>query len=581
MAHQSTPDVVDFACQTVADLTVLPRTALSDGCRSWVSAAGATHGLWCLDDNSAAAVDNLTVVATSDGVGRWIYFGFAATPMAVNISVNTEALLSAVGVVAFLDGALAFVGNPAGGVGQSQDSTWQLVTQVGAVPALSAHEVIASSAAGRVWQRLLDIQTPRWAQQITWYIDPVGGNDQSAGTVGDPLLTWAEFARRMPVAATAYTVNILGNLAATDPISWMPRIEWSRQLSATKPSITIVGTETVAANGVFAAGATLPVVNVASQFTVAAHGAWATGRAVRNTTAGARFGALAFVSLDMGAGQAECSPWWLAATFAEAAAPLLNDTFNEITWSTAPEVLTLGITTVLQKLDIALLSFGVTSVYQLNECRAPVSIPAVGTAQLFNGCHCKGGAFSIFVPVLATYVGSFVDRTATTNPITLAGGGVASFLSTLIRGNAAQTTEGIRVGRRSPSGTGSIGGPGRLGLRRTQYFNLGTAVTSGVVAVMGNVDIEDFVSGSGNAALGGAAFEVAGGDVRVKTNIIPTVTGAVELLVDGAANQIPPLVAGALVPAAAPLTTWVQWNGVGFVRFFTGNGTGSVIANTP
>jgi len=78
MAHQSTPDVVDFACETVADLTVLPRLALSDGCRSWVSVAGPTHGLWCLDDNGVALVNNLTVVATSDGVGRWIFFGIAA-----------------------------------------------------------------------------------------------------------------------------------------------------------------------------------------------------------------------------------------------------------------------------------------------------------------------------------------------------------------------------------------------------------------------------------------------------------------------------------------------------------------------
>jgi len=207
MAHQSTPDVVDFACQTVADLTVLPRTALSDGCRSWVSAAGATHGLWCLDDNSATLVDNLTVVATSDGVGRWIYFGFAATPMAVNISVNTEALLSAVGVVAFLDGALAWVGNPAGGVGQSQDSTWQLVTQQAGVPALSAREVIASSAGGRVWQRLIHLATDRWVQQSNWEISALTGNDQSTGAPGAPIATIAEFIRRVGVGGKITPVN--------------------------------------------------------------------------------------------------------------------------------------------------------------------------------------------------------------------------------------------------------------------------------------------------------------------------------------------------------------------------------------
>jgi len=580
MAHQSTPDVVDFACQTVADLTVLPRTALSDGCRSWVSAAGATHGLWCLDDNSAAVVDNLTVVATSDGVGRWIYFGFAATPMAVNISVNTEALLSAVGVVAFLDGALAFVGNPAGGVGQSQDSTWQLVTQQAGVPALSAHEVIASSAGGRVWQRLMNVVTPRWTQQITWYIDPAAGDDQNTGAIGAPLFTWAEFARRMPVAITSYVVTLLGNLSATDPIAWAPRSEWSRQNSVLKPILTVLGTETAVANGIFAAGAAKYAGNVPSQFTVAAHGAWATGRAVRNTTAGARLGSICFVSLDMGAGQAECSPFWLRATVTEAAAPLAGDTFNEITWSTVPDVQVSNIAVIFRNLDFAAVSSALTSNYQFEECRLPGFTPIlIGTSVSLNGCHLNAGALTCILPILYTILGSFVDRTALTTVMTIAGGAQVAITSSLVRGNALGTTPGFLVGTRL---TGTTGGPGLLILRLSQYFAIGTAAVSGVKCLVGSVvQIDSALGGSGNATVAGAAFEVAGGRVFVKTNIIPTVTGVVELLVDGAANQIPPLVAGAVTPLAAPITTWAQWNGVGFVRFFTGNGTGSVIANTP
>jgi len=74
MAYQSTPTVVDFECQTTVDLTILPRTAIGNGCRAYVAAAGATHGLWCLDNQNSDPVGP-GVVATSDGVGRWIYYG--------------------------------------------------------------------------------------------------------------------------------------------------------------------------------------------------------------------------------------------------------------------------------------------------------------------------------------------------------------------------------------------------------------------------------------------------------------------------------------------------------------------------
>ena len=74
MATQSTPTVVDFECQATTDLTTLPHSALSNGCRAWVSAGGSTQGLWCLNNQNADPIGP-GVVATSDGIGRWIFFG--------------------------------------------------------------------------------------------------------------------------------------------------------------------------------------------------------------------------------------------------------------------------------------------------------------------------------------------------------------------------------------------------------------------------------------------------------------------------------------------------------------------------
>jgi len=243
MAHQSTPDVVDFACQTVADLTVLPRLALSDGCRSWVSAAGATHGLWCLDDTSAAVVDNLTVVATSDGVGRWIYFGSGAGA-GIMISVPNEAALTAIVATGLPDGQLAWVGDPAGGVGRSQGATWQLVTQTGGgapAPAISIHMVIASTVAGRVWMRQIELVNQKWIQSITWFIGGAGNDENDGQTNVTALATGAELTRRM-------AKQVVGN-GAPVVITLLANFTGGFDFTGVSGTISIVGIQTTVTTG--------------------------------------------------------------------------------------------------------------------------------------------------------------------------------------------------------------------------------------------------------------------------------------------------------------------------------------------
>jgi len=78
--------------------------------------------------------------------------------------------------------------------------------------------VIAAVGGGR-WHRLLYHSYSRWATQATWYIDPVNGNDENAGsTLGTAIKTLSEWCRRVGyhVVQTAMTVNILSDLGVTD-----------------------------------------------------------------------------------------------------------------------------------------------------------------------------------------------------------------------------------------------------------------------------------------------------------------------------------------------------------------------------
>jgi len=215
MAQQATPEVVDREVEVVVDLTAIPRLTLSNGCRVWNRAAGVTNGLWCLNNQSVAVVDGLTVIATDDGVGRWIFFGGGGGGGATNIQVPNEAALTAFGVSVLKDGATAWVGDPAGGIGQSQGAQWTLVTQIGASPALDPHSVIASNAAGRVWQRQVLVVNQRWVQSTTWFVGGAAGNDENDGQTNvTPIATGLELARRMAgqflAGGAVVTVTLLG-----------------------------------------------------------------------------------------------------------------------------------------------------------------------------------------------------------------------------------------------------------------------------------------------------------------------------------------------------------------------------------
>jgi len=74
----------------------------------------------------------------------------------------------------------------------------------------------------------------------------------------------------------------------------------------------------------------------------------------------------------------------------------------------------------------------------------------------------------------------------------------------------------------------------------------------------------------GSGAVGGSLFGVTvdeGAQFFITTAVTPTLTNtAGELQMDGSATAIPPLVAGAAVPAASALATWADWAAAPFSR---------------
>lgn len=109
------------------------------------------------------------------------------------------------------------------------------------------------------WTRQ-DVADPYWGYALTWYVDPVAGNDENVGNASNAALkTVAEFGRRLvhTQGGVVYTVNILGDIPATD-VYVDRRMQWNGNVSAAVVSscVLFTGQQTVVASGTTAAGTT-------------------------------------------------------------------------------------------------------------------------------------------------------------------------------------------------------------------------------------------------------------------------------------------------------------------------------------
>ncbi len=187
--HQS------LAVDTDAELGKLTTTSLEDGDLVYVKGTGQ---YWRLSKSSTAAMSG-NVKACASG-GRWFLCFIDSAGGA--FSVANVSALAAIDSVNMVDGAQIYV--------ESLRSVFTLSSTAGTPDNIT---IVAAYGSSKYWYRSEE-RALSWAYQTTWYIDPLGAgsSDENDGSTAlTPLLTWAEFRRRVSDMMVDMTVNIVSS----------------------------------------------------------------------------------------------------------------------------------------------------------------------------------------------------------------------------------------------------------------------------------------------------------------------------------------------------------------------------------
>lgn len=494
---------------------------------------------------------------------------------------NAAALVALTGLLALTDGARAHVA--------TYGADFRLITQSGGLPALVANEVLASSAAGLVWQRVLNVELPRWAQQAVWTVNPTTGNDENDGSVGNPVQTTDEIARRVPKLVIPITINVVGAAALTTPFTYNPAVQWNKALSASFPTVTLNGVETAAALPAGANG----VVNVATQNagnvpgtlsdTGGAGVVWPVGTIIR-VTSGASNGAFTTVVKDQGGGVARVSPW-MDANGNPVAAPANLVTYSVVTWTTVPDISVSNVGFNITKCSFTAMSTinagnGIVKILFINCVKPSVNfIPSIPSSYTFLNCWMNGSAnFLISNGCIVSVIGCGWTRQGATIAPRVTSGGRIIFANTLIQGDATSSSGLVVDGTFATDGIpGGVATVTNLGIMDT---NGGASLGAVEVRKGGLLNVTGALWGAGNALKGTVVKE--NGHVYVQAAVTPTLAAVgQELELEGAATAFPDFraSAGAVLPALAALINWNQWAGLPFSRNVVGSQSGSTISD--
>lgn len=421
------------------------------------------------------------------------------------------------------------------------------------------------------WLRQQEVN-PRWSRQLTWEIDSAA-DPENTGSTGSPI-PLGEWCRRVRMSTGGtYTLNVIGSIATTDIFA--PSISVVPATAATSSTrINVVGTRTVLASGTFSA-TTSTVTATNTQGTVTDVSiTWSTylGRHIR-VTSGPVSGTVAVILKDLGGGTAMVSEWGTEAGLGTiTAAPGAGVTFEivaEPTWpipiaplnplaaGALPSIST-GIVVELQNFEITTAVGLPGTQFNFRGCRHLTAVPAIGDFSNINFIS-SAWFFSSLTSALSIQQSSAAI---------VLGGAVNArfrvFLNGLLRiSNFVMTGSSIQSGSGAffpgrgvvnmPTGTkfGVFDGPAgepSLDIRRQMMFMVGGTLY-----------------GSGNTV---ATSVKDDGEVCVNSTLTPTLTGTTELSLEGVGTALPGLEAsaGAVLPAAAALTTWAQWAAAPFTR---------------
>jgi hypothetical protein len=452
------------------------------------------------------------------------------------------------------------------------------------IPTSTATEVPCASGTG-TWYRL-PVTSITWEAQADWYINPSTGDDESDGSSATPLKTWAEFARRVQAIDIAMTVTVVGNL--TEPL------RGTFQTTVSTASLTITGTPTVVATGSSTTFSNpIPASNTRGIVTATLVNA-STGlpdtfvnyvsKIVRAYTSGrATYWPVLYSTL---ANTAE-GPFWAQKYGANTHDLPANGTAIEVL--ELPTVPTVCIVTN-GGLPVLVSYFRFTSLLAVdvpalctNGVTASVANTALGVEVTLGFVACSFSTFGIngcrnFIGCVIPRVGSlaaqirpgFAGGGEGTNFI---GGGclrnldivtnsIVNFQGFIVQGG--QLTVGATITGNNFNAAGAIASS----LTASVPLGVFNSPATGVFIVGATFNFRALY-GSGNAAYGvriesGGTFRAT---ISPSAALTPTITGtAGDFLFNATPNVIPPLTAGAVVPAAVAFTTWAAWDAAPFSR---------------
>ena len=193
-------------------------------------------------------VDGTMVLSVyQNAAARWVNLAVLG---AGTISVANVAELKALPNGSFKEGTWVYV--------RSLRTFWAYASGLGGT---SDDITLATAQTGgnARWTRQ-DVADPYWGYALTWYVDPVAGNDENVGNASNAALkTVAEFGRRLvhTQGGVTYTVNILGDIPNTD-IYVDRRMQWVGNGGAAivGTCVQFIGQQIVVASGTTSAGTT-------------------------------------------------------------------------------------------------------------------------------------------------------------------------------------------------------------------------------------------------------------------------------------------------------------------------------------
>lgn len=209
-AVSGSPTQVKTSVSTAADLAGTPDDGFKEGDLGCVTALWPNSTFRLRRTALGSTPDNVSTIAAFSGNGYWEVFGTGSGSM---LSFATIGLLAAYNDLALDDGALVYV--------ESVRSYWTKIVEAdpGTANGITIVRNLDNTA---TWYRDATASLS-WQQTVYWEIAATTGDDENTGGAGDPLATFAEFMRRLPVLNQDVSVvftedtteDLVGDFAAT------------------------------------------------------------------------------------------------------------------------------------------------------------------------------------------------------------------------------------------------------------------------------------------------------------------------------------------------------------------------------